>query len=138
MIKIDALYFLLLIELLLVLAVIAVVLLFRGKKVRALYQSIVQEFEQARKTQEELRKQLTETGAAAQQPSGPIDTAAASAEEAVIAQEKFKIELSALEGQLKEKTTKLNDLQAKFDDLEKEYLILYRQQQKQEAENSKS
>jgi len=40
--------------------------------------------------------------------------------------------------QLKDKTAKLNDLQAKFDDLEKEYLLLYRQQQKQDAENSKA
>jgi hypothetical protein len=33
---------------------------------------------------------------------------------------------------LKEKTRLLVELQAKFDDLEKEYLILYRQQQAQD------
>ena len=140
MLSIDALYFLLLMELVLVLAATVVVLVFRGKKFRAFHQGIVQELGQERKKQDELKKQLAEarTTAPHQQPSEPVNTAAASSEEAVIAQEKLKIELSAVEAQLKDKTAKLNDLQAKFDDLEKEYLILYRQQQKQDAENVKA
>jgi DNA-binding ferritin-like protein len=138
MITIDALHVLLLSELALVLAVTVVVLAIRGKKFRALHQSIAQELEEAYKAQEELRKQLAETATGApQQPSETTDTAAASSE-AAKAHENCKIELSILESKLKEKTTLLNDLQAKFDDLEKEYLILYRQQQKQEAEKPKS
>ncbi len=138
MLSIDALYFLLLMELELVLAAIIVVLVFRGKKFRALHQSIVRELEQERKAQEELKKQLAESHSAAPQPQ-PAETggtAPASSDEAVAAQEKLKIELSAVEAQLKDKTAKLNELQAKFDDLEKEYLILYRQQQKQDADKA--
>jgi len=142
MIRIDALHFLLLVELLFALAAIAGALAFRGKKLKALHQGSVQELAQAREAQEQLQKQLAEAGTKMQQPSEAADPAAAPAIPAGDANmhEKCKVELSVVEAKLKEKTTLLNDLQAKFDDLEKEYLILYRQQQKQEqdAEKTKS
>lgn len=138
MLTIDPLYVLLLLELALVLAAFAGMLAFRGKKLRALHQSTMRELEEARKAHEELQKQLAGARSEApQKPSETTNTASASAD-AAKAQENLKIELSVLEGKLKEKTTQLNELQAKFDDLEKEYLILYRQQQKQEAERPKS
>jgi hypothetical protein len=139
MITIDALYFLLLIELVIILAITVIVLVIRGKKFRSVHQGVVRELDQERKRLEEFKKQPAEAGSGT--PQEPLETgagAAAADEDAKIAQEKLKIELSAVQVQLKDKTAKLNDLQAKFDDLEKEYLILYRQQQKQEAEKPKS
>ena len=136
MIKIEALYFLLLIELLLVLAGTTALLAFRGKKFKALYKNSMQNFEKESAALKELQKQLAESGTPVQQaPEAGAATAAPAADTKKF--ENCKIELSILESKLKEKTTLLNDLQAKFDDLEKEYLILYRQQQKQEAEASK-
>ncbi len=48
----------------------------------------------------------------------------------------LRAKLGVAEEELKTKTRHIEELQAKFDDLEKEYLILYHQQQKQQADAS--
>jgi len=129
MIRINALYVLLLIELAVILAVATVYLLLRGRKSANLYRTTVKELSRVQQEQEELRKELAESQAAVQQAAAERPTASAGS-----STESDNSEKTVLEENLKEKTRLLNELQVKFDDLEKEYLILYRQQQAQDQE----
>lgn len=140
MIKIDALYFLLLIELLLVLAGATVFSLVLAKKYSSLYKSGMKKIGGAVHERENLQKQQAEVQVIAPLQAAASDEAAvaasAKAETDSIEHEKCKIEVTILESKLKEKIKLLNDLQTKFDELEKEYFILYHQQQKQAAETA--
>jgi len=137
MIKIDALYFLLLIELLLVFVCAAVFFLFRWRKYSSLYRSTMKDLDGALHEQENLHKQPAVMQVEASQQAREAGDAATVAPSASTAeQEKCKIEVSILVEKLKEKNKLLNDLQGRFDALEKEYLILYHQQQKQEGGQS--
>jgi predicted nuclease with TOPRIM domain len=138
MIKIDALYLLLLIELSFILTGGLTFFWLRSKKYRTLYQHCMKDLAEARQTQEELRKKLSSLNrstAAAQMPSRSVVQKSKSVpkedpEELV----DLRAKLGAAVEELKTKTSLLEQLQAKFDDLEKEYLILYHQQQKQQAD----
>jgi type II secretory pathway component PulM len=134
MIKIDALYFLIIVELLVVFAVGTVLFIVRGKKYLTLYQSSVKDLEVARTELEALRKQPAEIQTAvppqaAEQDAGLGEAADAAPAMEINELENCKIELAALEVQVKEKDKLVKDLQAKLDDVEKEYLILYQAQQ---------
>jgi predicted nucleic acid-binding Zn-ribbon protein len=135
MIKVNALYFLLLIEMLVVFAGLVVFLLFRGKKRTTLYREGRAELESAHAAQEDLRKQVAALKTGAAQAAGS-EAAAAKNQPAQGADAKeldaCKMEITILEGQLKEKAKQLVDLQSKLDGVEKEYLLLYQQQQAQE------
>ena len=132
MINVDPLYLLLLIELLFILGGAAVYFFLRQKKYGALYQNSVKNLEAAANTTRELElrlSQIQDAGTSQKQGTGLPETAPlATAQD----HENRKIELSICEDKLKEKTRLLVELQSKFDDLEKEYLILYRQQQAQD------
>jgi hypothetical protein len=135
MIKIDPLYVLLFIELSCILAGGVVFLLVRSKKYRILYQSTLKNRMDADQTHEDSRKQMTlaqgaapaAAGAEAQKPE-PL-----SADEAKKPEE-FRTKLHEVEKELSEKNRLLEQLQAKFAGLEKEYTVLYQQQQNQQAE----
>lgn len=137
MLKIDALYVLIIAELLVILTVAAVYFIIRGKKHQALYQLSLKDLEDARAEQEVLRKQLADSKTAVPLPDAGTSDIAESADAAPAADineiESYKIELADLEMKIKEKDALISDLQAKFDDMEKEYLILYQAQQKQQG-----
>jgi len=130
MIRIDALYVLLLIELSVILAGLSVYLLLRVRKTAVLYRNTAKELVRAQQEQEELQNKLAEAQTAAQHAATAGPAAVSSGKD----QESDGIEKAVLEEKVKEKTRLLNELQVKFDDLEKEYLILYRQQQAQDQE----
>ena len=136
MIKLNALYFLLLIELLVIFAGLITFLVLREKKRIITYQESKQELDTARAAQAELQKQV----AALKQPTAGTEVAAA----AKIASppkadtkdyDACKMEVTILEEKLKEKNKLLVDLQVKFDSVEKEYLLLYQQQQQAQELN---
>ncbi len=133
MIKIDPLYLLLLIELSCILTGGIVFLLFRIWKYRNQNQDSLKALSASRQIQEDMRKQLaalrsntapTSTPEAVVQGSGKTDGKPGELEE-------FRAQVKTLQEGLKEKTGIYEQLQAKFTDLEKEYMILYHQQQKQ-------
>lgn len=136
MIKINALYFLLLIELVVVFAGLAVFLVFREKKRIVIYRDGKRELDSAHASHEELQKQVAKLKAGAAQQSTNNDAAVAKTPAVQNVDTKeydaCKREVTILEEKLKEKNKLLIDLQAKFDSVEKEYLLLYQQQQAQE------
>jgi hypothetical protein len=138
MIKINALYLLLLIELLVIFAGLVAFLVVRGKKRIILYRENKSELESAHAAKEELQEQVAELKAsaarAAKQAGKEADAAAKNrpAPGDTKDLDACKMEITVLEEQLKEKTKLLIDLQAKLDSVEKEYLLLYQQQQAQE------
>jgi hypothetical protein len=141
MIKINALYFLLLIELLVIFAGLIAFLVFREKKRILVYRESKRELDKAHAAKEELSKHLAarkagatlqstdnEGGAAAKTPQAPgVNTKDHDA---------CKREITVLEETVKEKTRLLVDLQAKLDSVEKEYLFLYQQQQAQDQKKT--
>jgi len=141
MIKINALYFLLLIELLAIFAGLIAFLVFREKKRIIIYRESKRELASAHAAKEELQKQMAalKTGAAQQSANGEGATAAKAPPTARIDTKDYdacKMEVTILEEKLKEKTSLLIDLQAKFDSVEKEYLLLYQQQQAQDQQKN--
>jgi hypothetical protein len=137
MIKINALYLLLLIELVVIFAGLVAFLVFREKKRIIIYRESKSELESAHAAKEELQKQVAALKAGAAQRS--VDKEVAAAAKNRPAQgvdtkdlDACKMEVTILEEKLKEKTKLLIDLQSKFDSVEKEYLLLYQQQQAQE------
>jgi len=140
MIKINALYFLLLIELVVVLAGMVAFLLFREKKRILILRESKGELARAHPPREELSKQVAA-------PKGGAPQLSVNKEGAVAAKtpqppnvntkdhDACKREITVLEENLKEKTRLLVDLQAKLDSVEKEYLFLYQQQQQAQEMN---
>jgi hypothetical protein len=130
MIELDALYFLLLIECIVVLAAVALYFVLRSRKYAALYRSVESGVQGDHTAPEEPPVQQ----AAAPPPAGhgvpSAEMQASGTREKELEESRAKV--SVLEEEVKENTGALKDLQAKFDDLEKEYLILYHQQQAQE------
>ncbi len=131
MIKIDPLYLLLLMELSCILTGGVFFLLFRIRKCRSQYRDSLKALSVSRQAQENLRKQLatlSNTTPASQpvtavQGSGKTEGKPENLDELLP-------QINALREQLKEKTGAYEQMQAKFTDLEKEYMILYHQQQK--------
>jgi len=113
MIKINALYFLLLIELLVIFAGLVAFLVFRERK---------REFVDAHTGKRD--------GASANHAHAPNVNPTA--------HDACKREIVILEEKLKEKAKLLVDLQTKLDSVEKEYMLLYQQQQAQEQEQQKN
>jgi Tfp pilus assembly protein PilE len=134
MIKIDALSYLVFIELMIVVVCASVFFIFRWRKYASLYRSNMKDLEGALLEKDKLQKKLADIHTKApQQARGVGDEVVVSPAASAKEHENCKIELNILEEKLKEKIKILNDLQAKFDALEKEYLILYHQQQKLEG-----
>jgi hypothetical protein len=139
MIKINALYLLLLLELLVIFAGLVAYLIVREKKGIILYRENKSELERAHAAKEELQQQVAELKAgaaqAAKRANKEMDAAAKNRPAPGVDTKDLdacKMEITVLEEQLKEKTKLLIDLQAKLDSVEKEYLLLYQQQQAQE------
>ncbi len=136
MIRIDALYLLLLIELSVLLAGGIIFFLIRSRKYRALYQQSMKDLGEARQVQEDLRKRLSASRRSADaqhMPPAPAAQKSKSVPPGGTGElDALRAQLNASTEELKTKTGMLEQLQAKFADLEKEYLILYHQQQKQQ------
>jgi hypothetical protein len=132
MIKIDALYLLLLIELACILTSGVVFLLLRLKKYRVLYQSTLKDRAEADQTHGELREQTADapgaTRAAASAEAQKVEPFSADDAQKM---EELRTKLREVEEELGEKNRLLVQLQTKFANLEKEYTILYQQQQNQ-------
>jgi len=139
MIRINALFFLLLVELLAIFAGLLVFLFFREKKLLAVFHESRKELDNAHAAKEELRKQVTSLKAGAARHPAATEGTAERIHQAPKAESKDhetdKREIAVLEEKLKEKTRLLADLQAKFDSVEKEYLLLYQQQQQAQEMN---
>lgn len=141
MIKISALYLLLLIELVVVFAGLVAFLVFRGGKNIIVYREGKKELESAHAAQAELMKQVAALKAGAAQHAANAEGAPAARKPAASGvdtedSDAYKMEVTILEEKLKEKNKLLIDLQAKFDSVEKEYLLLYQQQQAQEQQKN--
>jgi len=136
MITFDALYLLLLIELSCILAAGALFFFIRAGKFRKLYLGGLKELGAAKQAQEDLRRQLAamKNEASTRQPAPQASAVrdAKTAPETDGRIEEIKKLLQAAETALKDKTERMEQLQVKFSDLEKEYMILYHQQQKQQ------
>lgn len=137
MIKINALYFLLLIELLIIFAGLAAFLVVREKKRIMICREIKKSLDSEHTAKEELQKQVAALKAGGtQQSMNQEGAAAAKTPPAPNVNAKdydaCKMKVAILEEKLKEKTKLLIELQAKFDSVEKEYLLLYQQHQAQE------
>jgi predicted nuclease with TOPRIM domain len=135
MIKFNPLYLLLLIELSVMLSGGLVVLLVKYRKYRTLYQEALKDLMGKKQIQEELRKKLAlaqngapDVGSSAEQRQGQRGAEGADELEAL------KTKLHSVEEELKSKNHKMEQLQLKFADLEKEYVVLYQQQQSQQQE----
>jgi Tfp pilus assembly protein PilE len=137
MIKIDALYYLVFIELMIVVICASIYFIVRWRKYASLYYSSMKDLEAALLEKDKLQKKLAEIRSKApQQAKGTGDGSVVAQAASAKSQENDKIELTILEDKLKEKNKLLNDMQVKFDALEKEYFILYHQQKKQDADPS--
>jgi chromosome segregation ATPase len=130
MMTIDPLYVLLLIELSCILVGGIVFLSLRLKKTRKLYLDVLKELNKARQAQEDLRRQLV----AARSDVFPAAPAVRNEQPPDAGKRIDELQAQLLETQnaLREKSDHLGQLQVKFSDLEKEYMILYHQQQKQQ------
>ncbi len=120
MIRIDALYLLLLMELSVLLAGGMVFFLLRARKYRSLYQQSLKDLNEAQHAPSESRRT----------PQTPARSAKAVPKEDTGERDDLRAKLNSVTEELKTKTDALEQLQVKFADLEKEYLILYHQQQK--------
>ena len=138
MIKIDALYFLLLIELLVVLAVTGATLFLRLKKLRILHEANLEKLDNADSSLEALQNQQSEQqasaspGQAAPKIVAVMDPGITMETKELVEtkeQEELKTKVTALEEQLQEKDKRIAALETKYGDLEKEYMVLYQQQQ---------
>jgi hypothetical protein len=138
MIKINALYLLLLIELLVIFAGLVVFLVFREKKRIIVYQENKRELDAAQAAHLELQKQVTALTTGASRSAATAEAAAAAKAPSKADTKDYdacKMEVTLLEEKLKEKNKLLVELQAKYDSVEKEYLLLYQQQQQAQELN---
>jgi hypothetical protein len=114
MIKLNPLYLLLLVELTCIMAGCIVLLLLKYRKYRALLLQAL--------------KDLMDNGSGSQggeKQNPDVQNSIQPTEDAA----KLKLKLADVEKQLQDKGAELTQLQTKFDDLEKEYTVLYQQQQ---------
>jgi hypothetical protein len=135
MIKLDPLYLLLLIELSSILAGGLVVLLLKCRKYRSLYQATLKDLMGTKQMQEDLQKKL----ALARNAAPDTTPAAEQVQEHKGAEgadevEALRTKLLSVDEELKAKSHKMEQLQSKFADLEKEYMVLYQQQQSQQEQ----
>jgi predicted house-cleaning noncanonical NTP pyrophosphatase (MazG superfamily) len=135
MIKLNPLYLLLLIELSVILGGGLVVFLLKSRKYISLYREALKDLVGAKQAQEDLRKRL----AMARDSVPDIAHKTEQIQEHKGAQEADELEglrtkLHSVEEELKEKNHKMEQLQLKFADLEKEYMVLYQQQQSQQQQ----
>jgi len=112
-----------------------VVLLLKYRKYRTLYQEALKDLMEKKQIQDELRKKLAlaqngapDVGISAEQSQGQRGVEGADELDAL------KTKLHSFEEELKSKNHKMEQLQLKFADLEKEYVVLYQQQQSQQQE----
>ena len=135
MIAINPLYLLFLVELICLLAGGATYYFLKKRSLWKLYLSALKELSAAKQIEEELKKQM----AAFKSEAGQKKQAQAShAQKETNIQtdqrlDELKKQLLDAQTALKDKTEKMEQLQVKFSDLEKEYMILYHQQQKQQG-----
>ncbi len=133
MIKIDPLYVLLLAELALILAAGIAILYLKMRKYRILHRDTLKSLAEAKQKGEELRQKLSveklmgSSEGDARKSKEPKETGAEELEQ-------LKVKLQETEAKLKEKSGKVEQLEAKISGLEKEYLVLYQQQQKQQEQ----
>jgi len=135
MIKLDPLYLLLLIELTCIVAAGLVFFLLRYKKFRILYQETLKGLMEAKQARDDLRKRLTRSVG----PDASLGAEHNRQEDAEGAKgiTELRTKLHVVEEELKAKSHKMEQLKTKFADLEKEYMILYQQQQNQQQEQPK-
>jgi len=140
MLKIDALSALLFIEALAILLILSVVLSAQLRKSKTLHRTVAHDLDRAIQELKELKGLRAEPSAAAApaiviRKEAAEDESLSRARDTIkrLGEEKEALEkkLSEMENALEEKNKQLDGLQAKLDNLEKEYLILYRQQQQQ-------
>jgi hypothetical protein len=124
MIRMDPLYLLLLVELACLLAGGVAYLAMQRKKFMLLYRNTLKEVVEANQARDELKKQLED--ARGKTGAGPAASRTAPGNEEI---EDLRKKLESAQAAVLEKTKTLELLQGKFSDLEKEYLVLYQQQQ---------
>jgi len=138
MIKFDPLHLLFLIELSCLLAGGLVVLLLKSRKYQRLYQEALKDLMGAKHMQEDLRKKLAHARDSASDVAHGADQCQGHTGDAEVDMlEALRTKLNAVEEELKSKNHKMEQLQLKFADLEKEYMVLYQQQQSQQQEQPK-
>ncbi len=135
MIKLDPLHLLLLIELSCILAGGFVIFLFRYRKYRSLYQKTLKDLMGTKQMLDDLRKKL----ALAKSSAPDVAPGAEHKREHLDAEgakelDELRTKLHSIEEELKAKNHKMEQLQAKFADLEKEYMVLYQLQQSQQEQ----
>jgi len=133
MITIDPLNLLLLIELCCLLAGGLAYCLFKYKKYRLLYRDTLKTLGGVQESREELQQQLAAAQNAGTASAGtPAQRAVSTGGAGEL--EALRTKLQGVEEKLKEKNQKLEQLEAKLAGLEKEYVVLYQQQQSQMAQ----
>ncbi len=104
--------------------------LLRARKYRILYQQSLKDLSEARHAPGESGRNLPLPGRAPAAPGPVVRKPKPGQKEDTGEHDDLRAKLGAAEAELKTKTGMLEQLQVKFADLEKEYLILYHQQQK--------
>jgi flagellar motility protein MotE (MotC chaperone) len=130
MIQINALSVLFLVEMLVIFAGLIAFLVYRGKKIVVIHRESVRQLGQAQAAQEELQKQVVKLKAGAASQAAKTPPPAGDQKDL----DACKMEITILEGKLKEKTKLLIDLQERFDGVEKEYLLLYQKHQAEQPD----
>ncbi len=131
MIKIDPLYILLLAEIACILAAGIVMLYLKMRKQRIEHRDALKSLAEAKQQGEELKRKLSVGQLMGNSEDAAKKTASKKGEEEL---ERLRTMLQEREAQLKEKNGKVEQLEAKLAGLEKEYLVLYQQQQKQQEQ----
>ena len=128
----------LLIELSSILACGLVFFLLRSRKFRTLYQDALKDLMMIKQVQEDFRKRLAPTQNRAPDVGRVVEHIQGQrGSEGADELEALKTKLRSVEEELESKNHKMKQLQLKFADLEKEYMVLYQQQQIQQQEQPK-
>jgi hypothetical protein len=130
MISFDVLYLLLLIELICLFAGAGVYFFIKKQALRRLYLGVLKELSSARQIEADLKKQLAAVKSGAEPKPQVRQEPAAQPDRRI---DELKKQLLDAQAALSDKSEKMEQLQVKFSDLEKEYMILYHQQQKQQG-----
>jgi len=134
MIKLNPLYLLLLIELSIILSGGLVFSLRRFMKYRTLYQEMLKNLKETKRVLADLHKKPAPAQNGAPVAEGAEHIQGPRGQEGDNELEALKIKLRSAEEELKSKNNKMEQLQLKFADLEKEYMVLYQQQQSQQEQ----
>jgi chromosome segregation ATPase len=138
MIKVNPLFLLLLIELSCILAGGLVFFLLRNRKFRTLYQDALKDLMMTKQIQEDFRKRLAPAQNRAPDVGRGVEQIQRQrGSEGADELEALKAKLRSIEEELESKNHKMKQLQLKFADLEKEYMVLYQQRQNQQQEQPK-